>query len=1213
MEKVFTDIMIQQNMLTSHRPSNLEQRFSITQVRTNTLSQGLSKRPKYQFYGFILAHCSKKLLIDLCTLFEESFGIKFLITTDHISIPTKTIPPDILYPSNKNRNLTKRNIKNSANNSNSVFILMTPWKLGNPKRQSPFQKLSFFLLQEVLHWCYVDDENSLDHITTYIPPQTSKLNEFQQAIHIPHVSHKQFLCDLLLIPDKKEINKPNKFENYSDSLTMNDFFNTIPNSDLEVFTNLRSFVSQNISELLSQFPLQDDNIKTVSTFTPDLFPFQLSSKVMTWWLLLSGTSYRSPFQYGLGPNSDNKDDVNFNKRPEIIELLSDLSFNSLVAFQFHWNSYIHSQDLSLTFKNGLQATGHAFRYPFLYNHTISLSKRNLDSKENKRNSQQIQSSVMVLSSQSYQQVGHYLPQHKLFSTKGFLKGFYNPYIHSWLFYEEEIPYFIKTLDQDLLRKYQPFLQNFQHLKYLYQVIAKKSMKDTTPQSEETKFSFDAKVSKKSISNKKTNDVLDSKRVLMTKNKNNRKNKAFSIKSKDKRNQIHQHESLVNQNQEVASKLELKNNQIKPKELGLGPWQNPTLYKNVFRSYKVGLRMVLRREQILDKSLEDIRKIRRQEEKKANKSIYQYEIKGGNIVSYDAVNTAINYHRDNLFHNGFEHNQLAEVIHDRQNLGQSTYYYISKNSKSFVDNEKKIAEFLKLLDSHEHDDPSEVVSWFILGRSPYLESKLRYKLKVNFDYARNLVLSSRRIFDQQLSTDHKLRASLPPLSIVELENAAKSFISSKLNELDSIIQLGEKLTPRQDSFRHSLLLLQPIPIRNELSNILFNAIDEWNHPASNTPKSRWKLLKKTARSFSEYLSAIKNTSYKPLKFFSIVRGIMVAALLPYYQNGKTLFELRATGHLQTQYIVTKPFEKKISHNNQIKLPLALIMSSQYVIRRLGDTNGVLTGKLKNTTSGNNKVLTELLKVQGYFRILIPQEENIESGKTINWRKAYEAEIRPSKKIIEFLKKGAEINLISLSSGDAPAHKIQVTLTLSGSYYMFLSKKAIIKANQTISPNIETIPNRTTDYKNNNGNTANLTRAIGIDLNRPCKNIIAFSEDSVIIPPIIEKLSNHFNNLGQVIKQLSLAYSRLIILSKKIYSRNTTLPKEIYHRIVKLRGELNRVYQRRSRILKELHRIVGETISAVLIHTRVPVLCAEDLALTPRGKHGALAKAILSMPD
>ncbi len=66
-------------------------------------------------------------------------------------------------------------------------------------------------------------------------------------------------------------------------------------------------------------------------------------------------------------------------------------------------------------------------------------------------------------------------------------------------------------------------------------------------------------------------------------------------------------------------------------------------------------------------------------------------------------------------------------------------------------------------------------------------------------------------------------------------------------------------------------------------------------------------------------------------------------------------------------------------------------------------------------------------------------------------------------------------------------------------------------------------------------------------------------------------------------------------------------------VKHTGELQRVYQRRSNLLHEIKQQCKLVTTAVLVASEASQLNVEDLRLSARDKRGALAKAILNMPD
>jgi transposase len=69
----------------------------------------------------------------------------------------------------------------------------------------------------------------------------------------------------------------------------------------------------------------------------------------------------------------------------------------------------------------------------------------------------------------------------------------------------------------------------------------------------------------------------------------------------------------------------------------------------------------------------------------------------------------------------------------------------------------------------------------------------------------------------------------------------------------------------------------------------------------------------------------------------------------------------------------------------------------------------------------------------------------------------------------------------------------------------------------------------------------------------------------------------------------------------------------HGFCKLIGELNRVYTRRSRILREILRRLPFFLAAVIVKHHSRILKIEELNVDPTGTKGALAKAIYTMPD
>ena len=180
------------------------------------------------------------------------------------------------------------------------------------------------------------------------------------------------------------------------------------------------------------------------------------------------------------------------------------------------------------------------------------------------------------------------------------------------------------------------------------------------------------------------------------------------------------------------------------------------------------------------------------------------------------------------------------------------------------------------------------------------------------------------------------------------------------------------------------------------------------------------------------------------------------------------------------------------------------------------------------------------------------------------------------------------MLTLVSGPAPGYKLIVKIVMSGKLELFFSRKAIDKTGPLVLTN-----------------SSSPLEAIGIDINRAGKDVMALSEP-VEVPGIILALSDRYWHLATVIKQLSQAFTKAQ-KEAKVYP---SLAAQRW--LLKLRGELARVYARRRRLLQQLFHEATRYLITVFIQTGCPVGCFEELNLTTRGKKGALAKVISSMP-
>ena len=254
--------------------------------------------------------------------------------------------------------------------------------------------------------------------------------------------------------------------------------------------------------------------------------------------------------------------------------------------------------------------------------------------------------------------------------------------------------------------------------------------------------------------------------------------------------------------------------------------------------------------------------------------------------------------------------------------------------------------------------------------------------------------------------------------------------------------------------------------------------------------------------------------------------------------------------QPEDVLNSPFKKK----KKGRLPIKLPMGERYVIIR----------------PGNSDRMTELALQDGFFHLCFPLK-----GK----RKIIGKLLFPDK-IVEFIKKGARIRILQICSGEAPSYKPEVSVIVAGLQEMFLSTKLAGNLLDTISSPPNSI--------------------IGIDVNRIGKHMFSFSTKTKL-PKQLLSLSASFIKLSK--KEIPQMCKNLDRKRKQKDSLG----------YVKAKGELSRLYNKRSRILKEIKGFATHFIAAVIVKSRCKTVCIENLTFNPKGVRGALAKAIYSMPD
>ncbi|MFW9852902.1 MAG: zinc ribbon domain-containing protein [Candidatus Thorarchaeota archaeon] len=249
------------------------------------------------------------------------------------------------------------------------------------------------------------------------------------------------------------------------------------------------------------------------------------------------------------------------------------------------------------------------------------------------------------------------------------------------------------------------------------------------------------------------------------------------------------------------------------------------------------------------------------------------------------------------------------------------------------------------------------------------------------------------------------------------------------------------------------------------------------------------------------------------------------------------------------VVISPFTNK----RKGRLPIKLLMKYEYDIIR----------------PGNSSEMTQLALKHGSFNLGFPKR---------GFSKIIGSLIFPEK-VLEYLRKGAKIKILQLKSGIAPNYKPRVSVILSGTKNAFLSSKLTRNYIKTlkVSP-------------------ANI---LGLDINRVSKHMLSLSNE-VELPKNLRILADHY----------------ITLTKNEIPKRNKSLTnkgkqKDSYN-FIKAKGELRRVHQKRTNILREIRKIMPHYLAAVIVKGNCKLFCIEDLEKNTRGKKGAIAKAVFSMP-
>ena len=358
-------------------------------------------RPFELIYTLTLAHCSYNLLDYIIKVLSEGLGIDILLKNQPVPFEIPKFTSNLDHKANSS---TSKN-KSLSSNSQPVFNLTTTTT--PVKFQSLGQHTAYLVFQEVLHWCNASDDFSLYSLIHYLPSGLSKINNMQNYIaNMCQVYHKYWLG-----PDIDRIFSEKYPEIFSSRLQK---IIDIQSTDSESQTQISNTIIPNTTVQKTDI---NSKLNKEQQYYKD-FPFLLTSNVLTYWLLLSGTAYQTP--YHVTHTQEGKTGLPL----KIIEILSSIPFEhfSMLFYQMHDIAYSRP-DIDKSFAS--KVTFHAFRAPYMF--TIKNREKN----------------ISVLTGNFYAGNGHYLPEHQFLDIQHFyngkdLVGYYCPYINSTAMITEDL-------------------------------------------------------------------------------------------------------------------------------------------------------------------------------------------------------------------------------------------------------------------------------------------------------------------------------------------------------------------------------------------------------------------------------------------------------------------------------------------------------------------------------------------------------------------------------------------------------------------------------------------------------------------------------------------------------------------------------------------------------------------------------------------------------
>jgi len=330
-------------------------------------------------------------------------------------------------------------------------------------------------------------------------------------------------------------------------------------------------------------------------------------------------------------------------------------------------------------------------------------------------------------------------------------------------------------------------------------------------------------------------------------------------------------------------------------------------------------------------------------------------------------------------------ELADLVGDRSNLGQSAFLTLLTASKGASERMQKLGDLLTFFERF----PEERVKWFMWERSTFAEYYLAIQWKTKRTWTRNTLLGFRQHFGNHIHREPWVDLHLTKKEVLRGINAVKTQMVKQTPP--------EKWSKKQQTFWNKLQHLEL-----HVEELL---------PALRFIPTGWK-------AFQAYCQTIQLPG-RAHKLNSALMSVMAHVYLAKQQQGEFL---SLTEWITTLQGAPVTHFMKLPYKGELRpQPTNLVMGKKYVIRR----------------PGNNKVLTDLLRRGGFSLFFLPPDKT-------RWKDQVEGVVRPTDKMNTILKHPkVKITLVRVLPPQGPASKIRIQLVFQGPLTAFLATDHLTK--------------------------------------------------------------------------------------------------------------------------------------------------------------------------